>query len=85
MQIVSTRDFRANQKKYFDMAETEAVVVMRRGARPISLSVVKDEDFLSPAELHSIRSGLEDIKAGRVHKMRDKEDLSAFLDRIGNV
>ena len=29
MHIVSARDFRANQKKYFDLAETETVFVAR--------------------------------------------------------
>ncbi|KAB6417575.1 prevent-host-death protein, partial [Bacteroides xylanisolvens] len=26
MQIVTTREFRANQKKYFEMAETETIL-----------------------------------------------------------
>lgn len=82
MQIVTTRDFRANQKKYFDLAEKEPVFVMRRGARPISISVVNDADILSGAELESIRRGLEDVKTGRTYKMDGNEPFSAFLDRI---
>ncbi|MEO3257685.1 prevent-host-death protein, partial [Parabacteroides distasonis] len=27
MQIVTTREFRANQKKYFEMAETETILI----------------------------------------------------------
>lgn len=30
MQIVTTREFRANQKKYFDLAERETVIVSRK-------------------------------------------------------
>lgn len=82
MQIVTTRDFRANQRKYFAMAEKEPVFVMRRGARPISISVVNDADILSEYDLKSIRRGLDDVKAGRVYKMAENESLEAFLDRI---
>lgn len=82
MQIVTTRDFRANQRKYFALAEKEPVFVMRRGAKPISISVVDDSDILSESDLESIRRGLDDIKNGRVHKMSADETLEDFLDRI---
>jgi PHD/YefM family antitoxin component YafN of YafNO toxin-antitoxin module len=38
MQIISTREFRANQKKYFDMAEKEPIFVARKNGRPIMVS-----------------------------------------------
>ena len=47
MQIVTTKEFRANQKKYFDLAERETVIVSRKNARPIVISVADDEDFIS--------------------------------------
>ncbi len=81
MQIVTTREFRANQKKYFDLAESEAVFVSRKNARPIVISVADDDDFLSKAELLSIQKGLEDIKNGRTYKMQKDESLTEFLNR----
>ena len=57
MQIISTREFRANQKKYFDLAESETVFVARKNARPIVISVVDDDDYLSKVELLSIQRG----------------------------
>jgi len=85
MQIISTREFRANQKKYFDLAETETVFVARKNARPILISVADDDDFMSNEELQSIRQGLDDIKNGRVYKMKEKENLTDFLNRMENV
>ncbi|MDE6424190.1 MAG: prevent-host-death protein [Muribaculaceae bacterium] len=82
MQLITTRDFRANQKKYFELAEKEPIFVMRRGARPVSITVVNDADILSEKELRSIKKGLEDIKAGRIHTMSPDESLSDFLERI---
>ena len=81
MQIVTTREFRANQKKYFDLAERETVFVSRKNARPIVISVADDDDFLSEAELLSIQKGLDDIKNGRTYKMQEGESLTDFLKR----
>lgn len=81
MQIVTTREFRANQKKYFELAEREAVFVSRKNARPILISVADDDDFLSKEELLSIQRGLEDIKNGRTYRMQEGESLTDFLKR----
>ena len=83
MQIVTTREIRAHQRKYFQLAETEKVYVMRRNARPIVISVAADDDEdLTAEELSSIRRGLEDIKAGRTYAMQPDESLESFLERI---
>ena len=76
MQIITTREFRANQKKYFDLAESETVFVARKNARPIVISVADDDDYLL-----SIQKGLEDIKNGRTYKMQEGESLTDFLKR----
>lgn len=81
MHIVTTREFRANQKKYFDLAESETIFVARKNARPIVISVANDDDYLSKAELLSIQKGLEDIKNGRTFKMKESESLTEFLKR----
>ncbi len=81
MEIVTTREFRANQKKYFELAERETVFVSRKNARPIVISVADDDDFLSKAELLSIQKGLEDIKNGRTYRMQEGESLTDFLKR----
>lgn len=81
MHIVTTREFRANQKKYFDLAESETVFVARKNARPIVISVADDDDYLSKDELLSIQNGMEDIKNGRTYKMKDGESLTDFLKR----
>lgn len=85
MQIVTSGEFRANQKKYFDLAETETVFVTRRNARPVVISVASDDDYLTERELASIQKGLDDIKEGRTYRMQENEDLSEFLSRIEHV
>ena len=47
MQIITTREFRANQKKYFELAEKETIFVSRRNAAPIVVYAATEEDFPS--------------------------------------
>lgn len=85
MQVISTREFRANQKKYFDLAAHETIYVVRRNEAPILISVAKEEDMLTKEELLSIQRGLDDLKNGRVSRMEKWESLDDFLERTGNV
>lgn len=82
MQIVTTREFRANQKKYFELAERETVFVSRRNAAPIVVHAATEEDFPSKEELAAIQRGIEDIKAGRTYRMSREESLDDFLNRV---
>ena len=54
MQIITTREFRANQKKYFELAEKETIFVSRRNAAPIVVYAATEEDFPSREELEAI-------------------------------
>lgn len=81
MQIITSREFRANQKKYFELAEKETVLISRKNARPIVLSVADDKDFLTKAELDAIQRGLDDIRNGRTHRMMEEESFADFLNR----
>lgn len=87
MQIVSTREFRANQKKYFDLADKEVVLVTRRNSRPIRISVVDEDDFLSAKEVAAILQGLEDVKSGNTTKIEDINNIWADILqlRINNI
>lgn len=82
MQIVTTREFLANQKKYFEMAETETILVSRRNAVPIMVCAVREGDFPSREELEAIQRGIDDVKNGNTFRMAKNESLDDFLNRI---
>ena len=42
MCVVTAREFRANQKKYFELAEQEDVYVTRKNRRPMVIRVADD-------------------------------------------
>lgn len=81
MQVITMREFTANQEKYMKLVDSDVVVVARENARPIIIRVANDEDNLSEAELRTIQKGLEDIKNGRTYRMREGESLTEFLER----
>lgn len=81
MQVITMREFTANQEKYMELVDSDVVVVARENARPIIIRVANDEDNLSEAELRAIQKGLEDIKNGRTYRMREGENLTEFLER----
>lgn len=45
------------------------------------LELPEAKDLLSTAELQSIRQGMDDIRHGRTHRMKEGESLSDFIDR----
>ena len=46
MVVVSSREFRANQKKYFDLAQSNLVVIKSRNHGSYKLVPVEDSDFI---------------------------------------
>jgi hypothetical protein len=46
MRIVTSREFRDNQKKYFDMVDNKEQVVVKRKNRAYKLVPVSDDDIL---------------------------------------
>lgn len=79
MQIVTSREFRANQKKYFDLAESETVLIARRNARPILISVVNNDESLTVKELQSISKGIDDIRNGNTVEIADINNIWASI------
>jgi hypothetical protein len=81
MRIITTREFRDNQKTYFDLAEKERVIVHRgKNRRPVLLSPIEESEesdmyFSDPEVIASIREGIENIKAGKVTVIRDPKNI----------
>ena len=77
MMIISPSEFRANQRKYFDLACTEQIIIRRGNNQSFALVPTHNEEVsLNPrlaAKLDSIRA---EIKAGTctVHQSHDEID-----------
>lgn len=84
MIIVTSRDFRANQRKYFDLARTNDVIITSRAFGSYKLVPVAKEDNVIDAETldAKIKKCIEEYNKGKVYKMNDGEDMSGFLGRM---
>ena len=84
MVVVSSREFRANQRKYFDLARSNDVVITSRSHGSYRLVPVSESDTLiDQATLDAkIRKGIADYESGRVHRMNEGESSEDFLGRM---
>ena len=84
MVIVSSREFRANQRKYFDLALTNDVVITSRTHGSYRLVPIKDTDTLvNQATLDAkIRRGIEEYELDKVHRMEEGENMDGFFSRM---
>lgn len=84
MVVVSSREFRANQRKYFDLARKNDVVITSRSCGNYRLVPIRDDDTLidSISLDAKIRKGIEEYEAGKVHRMNAGESVSDFLGRL---
>ena len=86
MVVVSSREFRANQRKYFDLARANDVVITSRSYGSYRLvPIAEDDTLIDKATLEAkIRQGIADYDAGKVHRMKEGESSEDFLGRLIN-
>ncbi|MFA6858920.1 MAG: prevent-host-death protein [Bacteroidales bacterium] len=86
MIIVSSRDFRANQCKYFNLAKDNDVVIKSRIHGSYKLVPVSENDLIiDDASLQAkIDRGIEEYSEGKGIKMKDGEKMRDFLQRLIN-
>lgn len=67
MVVVSSREFRANQKKYFDLAQSNLVVIKSRNHGSYKLIPVEDSDFIinETELLAKINRGIAEYEQGK--------------------
>ena len=84
MVVVSSREFRANQRKYFNLARTNDVVITSRAHCSYRLVPVSADDTLIDATTleAKIRKGIADYEAGKVYRMNEGESSEEFLGRL---
>lgn len=85
MLIVSTREFRANQGKYLDMAAKGENIILkslRKGGFKL-VPVGEDDSLMSKDELYSkIEYSSKQAQEGKVFKQREGENVEQYLDRL---
>ena len=84
MVIVSTREFRANQGKYLDMASSGQGVILRSRRGSYKITPVSEDDTLMSKEefFRKMDQAYADIKAGKGILVSSPEELNAYLESL---
>lgn len=83
MVIVSSRNFRTEQRKYLEMAKFDDVVISSRKYGNYKLVPLSDDMVVSPDELDAkIRRGIAEYEKGKTIAMKDGESSEDYLERL---
>lgn len=81
MIVISSREFRSHQKKYFDLVDKKKQVIIQRGKnKAYALKPLSEEDhyFSDPEVVEHIKEGIRQAENGQTISVK-KEDLEKFL------
>jgi PHD/YefM family antitoxin component YafN of YafNO toxin-antitoxin module len=83
MKIISSREFRDNQKMYFDLADNQEQIIVQRGKnKAYMLTPISEIDRLSvnPILIEKIREAEKSLKAGEYTEV---DSTKSIWEQIG--
>ncbi|MDP3452322.1 MAG: prevent-host-death protein [Bacteroidales bacterium] len=82
MQVISSREFRQNQKKYFEKIDNGEQIIVQRGKdKSYTLTPVLEDDlYFTPTMVERIAQSIEQIKEGKITKISSKKELKKLLE-----
>jgi hypothetical protein len=84
MIIVTGREFRASQAKYFDLANQgeDVIIKSRRGSFRIIPVTNEDVVYNDKRLTEMIDRALKQVQAGEVYEMKEDESAEQFINRM---
>ena len=84
MIIVTGREFRASQAKYFDFANQgeDVIIKSRRGSFRIIPVTNEDVVYNDKQLTEMIDRALKQVQAGEVYEMKENESAEQFINRM---
>lgn len=81
MLVISSREFRQNQKMYFERADQGEKIIVQRGKdKAYALTPVGDDDLYFNAEMVArIKESIDQVQSGRSTKISTSEDIDKLL------
>ena len=81
MLVISSREFRQNQKLYFERADKGEQIIVQRGKdKAYALTPVSEDDVYFNAEMiKKIKLSAEQAKNGEVKKITGSEEINDLL------
>lgn len=80
MIIINSREFRDNQKKYFELALKQQVIVQQGRKHAFAITPISEDDqyFMDPNVKSEILEGIAQHKAGKTTRV-DPQDFDKLL------
>ena len=85
MLVISSREFRDNQKSYLDKVDEGIELLIQRGKNKSYkiIPVTKDDTLMTKEEFFAItEKAIINVKEGRTYAMKPQESLEDFLKRM---
>jgi len=81
MLVISSREFRQNQRIYFERADKGEQIIVQRGKdKAYTLTPVSDNDVYFNAEMvERIKQSIKQVEEGKVRKVSTPEEISNLL------
>jgi PHD/YefM family antitoxin component YafN of YafNO toxin-antitoxin module len=81
MIIISSREFRQNQRKYFEKADKGEQVIVQRGKdKAYALTPVSEDDiYLNTEMIEKLKQSIDEVKQGKVKKITNSQEISELL------
>ncbi|MBN2742766.1 hypothetical protein LX69_01374 [Breznakibacter xylanolyticus] len=81
MLVISSRQFRQNQRLYFERADKGEQIIVQRGAkRSYALTPINEDDVYFSAEMvNKIKHSAEQAEKGEVKRITSSEDINDLL------
>ena len=83
MMVISPSEFRANLRKYFDLAHTERVIIRRSKGQSFALVPTHDDELTISDQLKKkIAKAREDFRVGKGTACKTLEDSLELLENL---
>lgn len=81
MLVISSREFRQNQKKYFEKADKGEQVIVQRGKnKAYALTAITEDDMYFNAEMiDRIKQSVNEIEQGNSKRIETAEEIRDLL------
>lgn len=81
MLVISSREFRQNQKKYFEKADKGEHVIVQRGKdRAYALTPISEDDMYFTAEMvEKIKQSILEVQKGETRKISTPDEINELL------
>jgi len=81
MLVISSREFRQNQRLYFERADKGEQIIVQRGKdKAYALTPINEEDVYFNAEmLERLVASIKQVKEGKVKRISTSDEISELL------